>query len=823
MGSQSNKAAAIFDAAVELKSPTERAAYLDGACGCNAQLRIQVEELLAHDDAAGSFLESPTLVNPPVGDGGVGPGLVIGPYKLLEQIGEGGMGAVFMAEQTHPVHRKVALKIIRAGMDSRQIVARFEAERQALALMDHPNIAKVLDGGTVGEQGPRESGTLAGRPPRSHLAANGAGVAPARPYFVMELVKGIAIIKYCDENRLTPRQRLELFIPICQAVQHAHQKGIIHRDLKPSNVMVCQYDGKPVPKIIDFGIAKATGQKLTEHTLFTEFGTVVGTLEYMSPEQAEMNQLDIDTRSDIYSLGVLLYELLTGTTPLERGRLKEAAFLEVLRLIREEEPPRPSTRLSTQEALPSIAANRGLEPAKLGGIVRGELDWIVMKCLEKDRSRRYETANGLARDLERYLADEPVQACPPSTRYRLRKFARRNKRALVTAGLLAGTMVLAVALLSVSYLRLKVEQARTASEYHRAEAQKLVAEQQRGEAELQKGIADQQRREAEDRLGLVFEALDEVFVKEGEARELLRNRPTERQAMDPQREKAEREFTERGLRFYEKLAAKPGTSPAAQAEMASAFRRVGRIQNGLRRPKEAEHAFRESLELVEKLINQFPETWEYKLEKADTLQWLVVPIADSGRNAEADELTRQALKIIHSLPPELRDGGNARRWTARCHRRLGKSLAASGRIAEAIPELLEGERCLEQLAIDFPNEPYANGVAESRMTRAICLADSGRLDEAVAVYAAAAAMYEKLIAESATGSDDNAWYRRELGYCCNLRGGKLRVLGRLAEAEAVLSQGTKIYQKLVSEFPANETNKSRLTWNETELGQLYKD
>src|SRR5581483_1401197 len=313
-------------------------------------------------------------------------GTLIGPYKLLQQIGEGGMGAVFMAEQTQPVQRKVALKIIKPGMDSRQIIARFEAERQALALMDHPHIAKVLDAGTT---------------------------QTSRPYFVMELVRGAPITQYCDEHRLTPRERLALFVPVCQAVQHAHLKGIVHRDLKPSNVLIAMYDGRPVPKIIDFGVSKAIGFKLVERTLFTEFGSVVGTLDYMSPEQAEPGQLDIDTRSDIYSLGVLLYELLTGTTPLQRNRLKEAALLELLRMVREEEPPKPSTRLSTTEQLPSIAANRGLEPKKLSALVRGDLDWIVMKCLEKDRRRRYETASGLARDIERYLEEEPIEARPP--------------------------------------------------------------------------------------------------------------------------------------------------------------------------------------------------------------------------------------------------------------------------------------------------------------------------------------------------------------------------------------------------------------------------
>ena len=379
----------------------------------------QVESLLEAHDEAGGFLRTSrqaaihgrTIDQPPAER----PGTVIGPYKLLQQIGEGGMGTVFMAEQTQPVQRKVALKVIKPGMDSRQVIARFEAERQALAMMDHVNIARVLDAGAT------ESG---------------------RPYFVMELVHGVPITKYCDDNHLTPRERLELFVPVCQAIQHAHQKGIIHRDIKPSNVMVTLYDGKPVPKVIDFGVAKATEQKLTERTLFTQYGTMVGTLEYMSPEQAEMSALGVDTRSDIYSLGVLLYELLTGSTPLSHKRVKEAAYAEILRMIKEEEPPKPSTRLSDSgEALASISAQRHMEPAKLTKLVRGELDWIVMKTLEKDRNRRYETANGFAADVQRYLDDEPVQACPPSAGYRLRKFARRNKGPVLAASLVLLALV----------------------------------------------------------------------------------------------------------------------------------------------------------------------------------------------------------------------------------------------------------------------------------------------------------------------------------------------------------------------------------------------
>ena len=358
--------------------------------------------------------ETETIVSSQVSEDA---GSIVGPYKLLQKLGEGGMGVVYMAEQEKPVRRIVALKIIKPGMDSKQVIARFEAERQALAMMDHHNIAKVLDAGTT------DTG---------------------RPYFAMELVKGVPITEYCDRNKLTPRERLQMFIPVCQAIQHAHQKGVIHRDIKPSNVLVTLYDGQPVPKVIDFGIAKATQQKLTERTMFTGIGQILGTLEYMSPEQAEMNQLDVDTRTDVYSLGVMLYELLTGSTPITKEKLRTVGLEEMLRTIRETEPPKPSTRLSDSgEALPSISAVRKTAPTKLSKLVRGDLDWIVMKALEKDRTRRYETANGLAMDVQRFLADETVEACPPSPSYRFRKFARRNKTAIATGVAVATVLVIA--------------------------------------------------------------------------------------------------------------------------------------------------------------------------------------------------------------------------------------------------------------------------------------------------------------------------------------------------------------------------------------------
>jgi serine/threonine-protein kinase len=462
MSASTADAKQIFLEAVENHKPECWPDFLNDACGSDTALRERVEALLAayrqpnpifDGNSRLAPLEQPSLIDE-------GLGTTIGPYKLLEQIGEGGFGVVFLAEQDRPVRRKVALKIIKPGMDTRQVIARFEAERQALAMMDHPNIAKVFDAGTTSVDRSlreRESGSRS-EPPT---------LDPGRPYFVMELVQGVPITEYCDQCNLSTRERLELFITVCQAVQHAHQKGVIHRDIKPSNVLVAMQDGQPTPKIIDFGVAKAIGeQSLTEHTLTAGFAQMIGTPMYMSPEQAELSPLGVDTRSDIYSLGVLLYELLAGTTPFDKERLHSASYDELRRIIREEEPPRPSARLSSlsrsgepsrtsSDSLPlegragegvsaaetaalttTIAERRRTDPRRLIQSVRGDLDWIVMKCLQKDRTRRYATVSELATDIERHLANEPVTASPPSATYRFSKFARRNRQLLTVAGLL---------------------------------------------------------------------------------------------------------------------------------------------------------------------------------------------------------------------------------------------------------------------------------------------------------------------------------------------------------------------------------------------------
>lgn len=523
----------IFQEALA-RSPADRAPFLEQACAGRPDLLAAVEQLLAAHEKSGNLLDRPPVGLPQTVDSDPGaakhgatgeympkpegapshlgtsdfrqlvePGLVIGGrYTLQQKIGEGGMGEVWVAKQSEPVKRKVALKLIKTGMDSKAVLTRFEQERQALALMDHPNIARVLDGGMT---------------------------PTGQPFFVMELVNGLALNKFCDEMKLTPRERLELFGPICQAVQHAHQKGIVHRDLKPANILITMVDGKPVPKVIDFGVAKATAGKLTDDSMSTQFGAVVGTLEYMSPEQAGFSGEDVDTRADIYSLGVILYESLTGLKPIDAKRLRKAALTEMIRILREEEPSKPSTRLSSDESLPSLAALRQTQPKKLMALLRGELDWVVMKCLEKDRTRRYETANSLARDIQRYLADEMVEARPPSAGYRLQKFVKRNKGQVIAASLLLVALLAGITGTTIGLFEARKQEQRAtdaaaeerkakAREAERAEGEKAAKLDAQQKERLAVAAADQERQAKEEAIrNLAFakkgnEILGSVFA-----------------------------------------------------------------------------------------------------------------------------------------------------------------------------------------------------------------------------------------------------------------------------------------------------------------------
>ena len=739
----------LFIDALAIPDPAERAAFLDRACAGDPALRARLDRLLAHHAQAGSFLDQPAALDPtgaPPEESTAGlptarpAGGAIGPYKLVEVIGEGGMGTVWLAQQTDPVKRLVALKVIKAGMDSKQVVARFEAERQALALMDHPNIARVLDGGVTPD---------------------------GRPFFVMELVKGVPITRFCDERRLTPKDRLELFVPVCQAIQHAHQKGVIHRDLKPSNVLVALYDGRPVPKVIDFGVAKAAGQPLTEKTLVTGLGAVVGTPEYMSPEQAELNQLDIDTRSDIYSLGVLLYELLTGTTPLQRKRVKEAALLEVLRLVREEEPPRPSTRLSTTEELPSIAANRGVEPRKLSGLMRGELDWIVMTALEKDRSRRYESANGFAMDVQRYLAGEAVQAVPPSTVYRLKKFVRRNRGPVLAASLVLLALVAGIA--GTAWQAVRAEKARQA-EAERAEGERRAKER------------------AETHLALANEAVEKYLGTV---------------TADPDLKRADfnrlrKRLLEGALPFFERLAAEKGDDPAFAASRGVAYARLARLRQDLGEDEAAIANAEAGRGIFARLAAEFPAVPKYRRELAVCLQCLGDSWRRLGKRGEAEAALRQAVAETEQLAADFPDNPQYRLELANSRTVHGFALEAQGERGQAEAahrRALEGR---QKLVDQFPDEPtYLHALAQSHNNIGTLLRDEQRYEEQVAAYGRAIDIQDQLAARF---PDEPAYHIDLAKQVANLGGALLRS-NKLEPAEAARRRALGLWEKLAGQFP----------------------
>jgi serine/threonine protein kinase len=740
----------IFIGAIQ-RDHAQRRQFVHEACGADEALRRRVEDLLSMYDRASAFPESPVArpeateatLNQPNRES---PGTTIGPYKLIEQIGEGGMGTVWMAQQQEPVKRVVALKLIKAGMDSKQVIARFEAERQALALMDHANIARVLDGGTA---------------------------SGGRPYFVMDLVKGVSITRYCDEHHLTPRQRLELFIPVCEAVQHAHQKGIIHRDLKPSNVLVALYDGRPVPKVIDFGVAKAAGQPLTEQTLVTGFGNIVGTLEYMSPEQAEVNQLDIDTRSDIYSLGALLYELLTGSPPFSRKELEKAGMLEMLRVIREQEPSKPSTKLSTADGLPTLAASRGTEPAKLTKLVRGELDWIVMKALEKDRNRRYETANGFALDVQRYLADEPVQACPPSTMYRLRKFVWRNKGPVLAASLVLLALVAGVIGTTWGLIR--------------AEEQRLVVEGQRNELEER----NQALQAAHERERLLNERARQAI--ETVASDTAIDQLTREKELRPE----QKDFLDKMLQYYAESAKEAAPTEQERSRQARAYLRMGVMNQILGRPQDSETAYRRAVALFKQLAADFPNNPELR-EQLGLSYVNLGTLLKKNNPPEAASAYAEALTIYKQIADDSPTRPEFRRGLAGTFNNLGNLLHDTGRPKEAEAAHLEALAIRKQLVKEFPTERInRRALAMSHNNLGYVLQSSGRLKEAESAYAEAIANYKQIIPYFPNRPD----FRMGLGQSYHNLANVLRATERPKEAAAAHAEALAIFRELVAEFP----------------------
>jgi tetratricopeptide (TPR) repeat protein len=638
----------------------ERERFLAEACGDDAALKEQIVSLLKADANEGDsdFLKNTLWLRPtaPVTEK---PADRIGRYKLLEQIGEGGCGVVYMADQEEPVRRRVALKVIKLGMDTKQVIARFEAERQALALMDHPNIAKVLDGGAT------ETG---------------------RPFFVMELVRGIKITDYCDQNNLPTNERLELFIQVCQAIQHAHQKGIIHRDIKPSNILVTQHDDVAVPKVIDFGIAKATTGQLTDKTLFTP--------AYMSPEQAQMSGLDIDTRADIYSLGVLLYELLTGNTPFDAKELLAAGMDEMRRKIREDEPARPSTCLSTMTAidLTTVAKHRHAEPPRLIHLIRGDLDWLVMKCLEKDRTRRYETAGAVATDLQRHLNNEPVLACPPSRSYRFQKLVQRNKLGFAAAGAVTAALFMGLGASTLMFLKEKAARLRavTAEQAQSRSRQEAEGARQRAEAEA----AHSARRGTF--MMKIWGALNQTAV--GRDREMLRgflDQTAERVIKElnyaPELEAGLREevgggfidagsYTNAGNMFMEALSLRRKLRGETHPEVASAMNRLAYVRGLEQRDTEAIAMFREALALRQRLLGN------EHLDVAESLFGLAEVLRRSPLQqtlGEAELLARECLRVRENKAPDS--------WlTAATRHQLGAILLDEKKYSEAEALLVAG-------------------------------------------------------------------------------------------------------------------------------------
>jgi tetratricopeptide (TPR) repeat protein/tRNA A-37 threonylcarbamoyl transferase component Bud32 len=761
MGSPTPDVKAVFDRAAEIDAAADREAYLAAACAGAPAVRREVDDLLGALGRAGSFLDQPAIAPPgatgaPDPNPATGVGAVIaGRYKLLQVVGEGAMGTVFMADQAQPVKRRVAVKVIRTGMDSAGVLARFEAERQALALMDHPNIARVLDAGTT---------------------------AGGQPFFVMELVKGVPLTQFSDQHKLPVADRLNLFVQVCSAVQHAHQKGVIHRDLKPTNILVESHDGRPVPKVIDFGLAKATTDvPLTDRTLFTAFGTVAGTPLYMAPEQATFNAIDVDTRADIYALGVILYELLTGTTPIKRDTFQAAAFDEMLRVIREDEPPTPSTRLSTSEGRPAIAANRGLRPEQLCGLVKGELDWIVMKCLEKERGRRYDTSAGLAADIGRYLADEPVLAVPPSAGYRLRKVVRKNR------GLLTGAALVAVALVAGT----------------------AVSTWQAVRATRARADADRQRERAQANIERGLGAVDRMLTRvEGK-----------RQSVVPQVEAERQRVLEEALQIYLEFLKEEGDDPAVRQVTARAYDRTARIYQLLGQAERAEEAYGRALAIQTGLADQFPDRPDYRLDQAASHQGLGALWAGAGRTAPAEAAYRDALALLGPLAAAHPEHSEYPSALGAAHDGLGRLHQTTGRLDEAAEDFGRALALRGRLADQYPaSADIHSDLAQSHGHLGALYRVQGLKAKAQASLAAALPILERLVGQHT----DIPQYQEELARVHESRGAVSREAGEFSPAQDALESARKLWAQLVKDHPKVLDYQNDLARTHNGLGELYR-
>jgi serine/threonine protein kinase/tetratricopeptide (TPR) repeat protein len=830
------------------KPPSERSTFLDQACAGQPELRAATEALLAAHEATGTFLDTPAPRStgdyaPAAGDDvpptvsrpsstasspTSAPGAVIaGRYTLVEKLGEGGMGEVWVARQTEPVKRNVALKLIKAGLDSRAVLQRFEQERQALALMDHPNIARVLDGGMTADR---------------------------RPFFVMELVDGRALGKFCDEAKLGIRERLDLFVPICQAVQHAHQKGIVHRDLKPSNILVTLIDGRPIPKVIDFGMAKATGDQLTDEALSTQYGAVVGTLDYMAPEQAGSGGQDIDTRADVYSLGVILYELLTGLRPIEGSRLRKAPLSDVVRIIQEEEPPRPSTRLATDPELPSLATRRRIEPPKLKALLRADLDWVVMKCLEKQRDRRYATANALARDIERYLAGAAVEACPPSVGYRLGKFLRRNRGSVIAVSLLL--LALVGGIIGTTWGLVNADAA------HRAEAeQRQVAESEKKKAEQAAEAARQQRRRAESREAQAIAAVkrfrdavaNEPELKNSKALDRLRRRLL-KEPLAFFRELRDRLQADRDTRLeslvrlaqasfdlaqltneigdrqdaltayretlaiYRKLADANPADTFFQQSLASCHVNIGILLLETGKPAEALAAYESALAINRRLADGNPTVADVQQSLASTYGNIGHLLSRTGNLPQALQATESALAIYRKLVDARPDVAEYQSQLARCQTNVGAFLGATGNPAGALKAYESARAVLQKLADAHPTVADYQGYLAATHHNIGQLWAAQNPVEALKAYEPALAIYRKLADAHPSVTD----FQSYLATCHNSIGIVLSRIGKRAEALKAYEAALATRQRLADAHPTVTDFQNYLANSHDSIGIFLK-